>query len=105
MPETPRWLVRAGKLADARIVVRRVAGSGPGMMRMADVVVKEIEMEVREEEEARKRRDRWGSDSLQWLGAWRELLAEGKNRRALAIACLLQGLQQLCGFVSGIVRG
>ena len=30
---------------------------------------------------------------------WDELFRVGGNRRALTIACLLQGLQQLCGFV------
>src|SRR3569833_56771 len=33
-----------------------------------------------------------------WRGA--ELFGLRRNRRALSIACLLQGLQQLCGFVS-----
>ncbi|KAL2203606.1 general substrate transporter [Sarocladium strictum] len=58
MPETPRWLVRAGRTAEAKLVVQRVNGGAT------------------------------------------ELVAEGRNRRALAIACLLQGLQQLCGFNS-----
>ncbi|EHK18725.1 uncharacterized protein TRIVIDRAFT_44305 [Trichoderma virens Gv29-8] len=58
MPETPRWLVKAGRSDDAKRVIQK------------------------------------------GLGAWHELLGEGKHRRALAIACLLQGLQQLCGFNS-----
>ena len=33
------------------------------------------------------------------MDSFHELFAVRRNRRALAIACLLQGLQQLCGFV------
>lgn len=102
MPETPRWLVKAGRVDEARAVVRRVAGSGAGAAAEADVVLKDIEAEVRDEEQAQKARRR--SPALgprpQWLDGWDELLAVRRNRRALAIACLLQGLQQLCGFVS-----
>lgn len=100
MPETPRWLVKTGRSAAARVVIQRVSGNGPRTMRLADAIVKEIEIEVREEEDARRHRSHQIGSRLQWLGAWRELLTVGRNRRALAIACLLQGLQQLCGFVS-----
>ncbi|KAL2290077.1 hypothetical protein FJTKL_00593 [Diaporthe vaccinii] len=102
MPETPRWLVKAGRADEARAVVRRVAGSGAGAAAEADVVLKDIEAEVRDEEQAQKARRR--SPALgpraPWLDGWDELLAVRRNRRALAIACLLQGLQQLCGFNS-----
>lgn len=107
MPETPRWLVKAGRVDEARAVVRRVAGSGLGAAAEADVVLKDIEAEVRDEEQAQKARRR--SPALgpraQWLDGWDELLAVRRNRRALAIACLLQGLQQLCGFVSTLRYG
>ena len=108
MPETPRWLVKAGRVGEARAVVRRVAGSGPGAEAEADVVLKDIEAEVRDEEQARKARRRSPAPALApragWLDGWDELLAVRRNRRALAIACLLQGLQQLCGFVSPLLR-
>lgn len=102
MPETPRWLVKAGRVAEARAVVRRVAGGAPGAAAEADVVLKDIEAEVRDEEQAQKARRRAPTvgPRAQWLDGWDELLAVRRNRRALAIACLLQGLQQLCGFVS-----
>ncbi|PHH73565.1 hypothetical protein CDD80_3729 [Ophiocordyceps camponoti-rufipedis] len=86
MPETPRWLVKVGRPEEARLVMRRVE---PGSMADADAVVAEMEAEVREEA---------GDGS--WSLAWRELLGEARNRRALTLACLLQGLQQLCGFNS-----
>lgn len=95
MPETPRWLVKVGKSEAAKIVIQKVNG-GTGD---ANAVVKEIEVEVRHEHEAGRLRAR-PTTRFKWMGAWQELMSEGRNRRALAIACLLQGLQQLCGFVS-----
>ncbi|KAH6605036.1 hypothetical protein Trco_006743 [Trichoderma cornu-damae] len=100
MPETPRWLVKAGRSGDARRVVQKVNGAQARLDGTADAIVKEIEVEVRQEEETRLLQDRQASGPWKGLGAWRELLSEGKHRRALAIACLLQGLQQLCGFNS-----
>ncbi|EGR46003.1 uncharacterized protein TRIREDRAFT_80767 [Trichoderma reesei QM6a] len=94
MPETPRWLVKAGRPDEARRVVQKVNGVQGRFDGTADAIIKEIEMEVREEEELRRLQARHAS------GPWHELLSVGKHRRALAIACLLQGLQQLCGFNS-----
>lgn len=101
MPETPRWLVKVGRSAEAKVVIQRVNGglSTSASMHGADAVVRQIELEAREEHEARHIREHQTNRSLKWLGMWEELLSEGQNRRALAIACLLQGLQQLCGFV------
>ena len=103
MPETPRWLVKTGDGDGARLVVQRVNGESSISMRSADAVVKQIEMEARVEQEARRLLVHGTRHSRKWLGVWEQLLREGKHRRALAIACLLQGLQQLCGFVSLIV--
>ncbi|QYT04221.1 MFS domain-containing protein [Trichoderma simmonsii] len=100
MPETPRWLVKAGRSDDAKRVIQKVNGVQGRFDGTADAIIKEIEIEVREEEEARHFQDRQASSPWKGLGAWHELLGEGKHRRALAIACLLQGLQQLCGFNS-----
>jgi SP family myo-inositol transporter-like MFS transporter 13 len=97
MPETPRWLVKAGKSAEARSLLQRL-NRGAGGSEDAGAIISEIEVEIREEETARRLRGQQSSN-LKWLGAWHDLISEGKNRRALAIACLLQGLQQLCGFV------
>ncbi|KAL2116861.1 hypothetical protein VTJ04DRAFT_9029 [Mycothermus thermophilus] len=94
MPETPRWLVMVGRVGEARRVVGKVLGDGAG--REAEMTVKGIEMEVREEME--QRRLRGGRQG--WMDAVGELVGVKRNRRALAIACLLQGLQQLCGFNS-----
>ena len=101
MPETPRWLVKEGELGTAKRVLRRVHGDSHHGPSVAERVIKEIETEIREEEEARRHRSLDGGNKVSGLSAWHDLLNEGKHRRALAIACLLQGLQQLCGFVSG----
>ncbi|KAK0651219.1 general substrate transporter [Cercophora newfieldiana] len=97
MPETPRWLVKVGRSAAARQVIENVYGHDDGPSRLVDNTLKNIEIEVREEEQAvgLRANPRFGvPDSLY------ELLSVRRNRRALAIACLLQGLQQLCGFNS-----
>ncbi|XWW96946.1 hypothetical protein V2A60_004926 [Cordyceps javanica] len=109
MPETPRWLVKAGRSAAARRVILLTqggagAGAGPdadaGNREHVDVTIEDIEVEIRAEREARRLRRTRQSKLPDWLGGWEELLKVGQNRRALAIACLLQGLQQLSGFNS-----
>lgn len=100
MPETPRWLVRAGQNDEARRVVRKVAGAGARAYAAADLVLRDIEAEVREEDQAQQARRRVSKGEVSLLDGWNELLSVRRNRRALIIACMLQGLQQLCGFVS-----
>lgn len=101
MPETPRWLVKTGQSAAAKLVVQQVDVSTAACPRAAEVIVRGIEREAREEQAARRMRTNTDAGASMWLGgAWRELVSEGRNRRALAITCLLQSLQQLCGFVS-----
>lgn len=103
MPETPRWLVKAGRTDEARAIVRKVAGvTGARASVAVDQILNNIEAEVREEEDAQKARRRGAGEQREnlLLESWNELLYVRRNRRALAIACMLQGLQQLCGFVS-----
>ncbi|TPX13169.1 uncharacterized protein E0L32_006369 [Thyridium curvatum] len=101
MPETPRWLVKEGRAEEARAALGKVVGGGAGGgAREADALLREIEREVREEDEAARLRRRSPKSRLRWMDTWDELFAVRRNRRALAIACLLQGLQQLCGFNS-----
>ncbi|UNI16139.1 hypothetical protein JDV02_002605 [Purpureocillium takamizusanense] len=100
MPETPRWLVKVGRAPAARLVIQRVNGGDTASGQHTDTIIREIEMEAQQEQEARRLRHHQRAGPWKWLGAWQALLSEGKNRRALAIACLLQGLQQLCGFNS-----
>ncbi len=106
MPETPRWLVQVGRHDEARRVLNKVFGAGMEIQSMVDSVLRGIENEVREEEEAKRGRLRGRSKrgKASWLigskDTWKELFRVSGNRRALTITCLLQGLQQLCGFVS-----
>lgn len=102
MPETPRWLVKNGNTQLARAVLQKVYG---GSSAMAEEVLQAIDKEMSDDEAAAKlsnpltpeRRSHTWFDRMQ--SALGELLKIGGNRRALTIACLLQGLQQLCGFV------
>jgi MFS transporter, SP family, solute carrier family 2 (myo-inositol transporter), member 13 len=81
LPESPRWLVKVGKGAEARRVLWGVFEGGDGV----EGVVRGIELEIAGEESEK--------------GGWWELWSERGNRKALFMACFLQGLQQLCGFV------
>ncbi|KAK4120842.1 general substrate transporter [Parathielavia appendiculata] len=100
MPETPRFLVMVGRVGEARRVVERVLARKEEGRGEVDATVKGIEIEVREESEARRLRRVSGDGRDGWIGSVNELFGVRRNRRALAIACLLQGLQQLCGFNS-----
>lgn len=100
MPETPRFLVQRGRRGEARGVLARVYGKEEGVGRVVQGVLRRVEREVREEEMGRVE----GGDKS-WKGrvgrvvdSFQALVAEGPNRRALIIACMLQGFQQLCGF-------
>jgi SP family myo-inositol transporter-like MFS transporter 13 len=97
MPETPRWLAQREKRESARAVLAKVYGDG-----QEDVVqgiLKSVEDEIREESAASKT---VGGDDGKVAGigeTFGELTRVGGHRRALTISCLLQGAQQLCGFV------
>lgn len=117
LPETPRWLVKADQLQQARRILLRVyTTNGQGASKqqreaMVDQILTGVETEIYEEEEARAAR-RSPADGKTGLGArldsinhvFTELVGVGGNRRALIIACMLQGFQQLCGFVSNLIK-
>lgn len=92
MFETPRWLVRVGRKNKARQVLQRVYGDAvlDGLDAVVDAVIADIEAEL-------------ASDSVvidSFRDTAKALVKEPLNRRALTITCMLQGLQQLCGFNS-----
>ncbi|MCJ1386949.1 hypothetical protein MMC17_010078 [Xylographa soralifera] len=105
LPETPRWLMKVGHLDKARKVLRKVYGAGSTAV--VEKLLRSIDNEILEEEESLSvfraqslpvKLDVNWSEKLR--DNWRQLFQNGGNRRALTIACLLQGLQQLCGFNS-----
>ncbi|MCJ1361693.1 hypothetical protein MMC16_000793 [Acarospora aff. strigata] len=107
MDETPRWLVKANKRDDAKLLLGKLYGTHFAASKMVDRILRAIEREMVEEEEMSSKRRAYitpAKGSWPWLtglqGAWTELFAVGGNRRALTIACMLQGFQQLCGFNS-----
>ena len=107
MPETPRWLVKANHKDRAKNVLLRVYGGDEEIKNMVNAVLRRIENEILEEEEAAGDRANsevpkhgFGGRLAKINDGLVQLTAVGGNRRALIIACMLQGFQQLCGFVS-----
>ncbi|KAF1358667.1 general substrate transporter [Lizonia empirigonia] len=104
MPETPRFLVRRGKKADAKRVLSSVYGSGVAMKKLVNAVLRRVEKEILEEEQAApstaKNDTTWKGKMARVSETFAQLVAVGANRRALVIACMLQAFQQLCGFNS-----
>ena len=103
LPESPRWLVKDGKLERARNILLKVYPTGKD--HVVEEVLRAIKTEIVEEEATNNdistsvtgnRPNVW---IIQARNRFAELFYVGGNRRALTIACLLQGLQQLCGFV------
>ena len=100
MLETPRWLVKSGNQERARIVLAKVYNGLPSDRRQKTVetVLANIQTEVAQEEELFN--PAVHSTSANFKHTLKSLLRTPGNRRALTIACMLQALQQLCGFNS-----
>lgn len=100
MPKTPRWLVKAGKAEAARVVLQKVYGglSQHEVNSAVTTVLDDIQLEVVEETKLQNVSD--SSTDSPFLSAAKHLFSNPGNRRALTIACMLQSLQQLCGFNS-----
>lgn len=101
LPDTPRWLVQAGFDARALKVLTRVYQECPDGDRIANKVFHDIKGEVIEDSEMSPSKDH-GTMALWLQDSYRRAqdLFRGGNRRALTIAVMLQGFQQLCGFNS-----
>ena len=100
LPETPRWLVQAGFESRATYVLAKVyGGRNSDSDRVARQVLRDIQQEVAKEDAliGGDRDSGWWHIALQRA---KDLLYTGGNRRALTIAVMLQGLQQLSGFNS-----
>lgn len=103
LPETPRWLVQAGDESKALDILSKVYQDNPDSDQIAKQILRNIQQEVEEEEEAMGRNKPTGNGA-QWASGLNErahdLFKVAGNRRALTIAVMLQALQQLCGFNS-----
>lgn len=104
LPETPRWLVQAGQESEAQSVLGKIYGAHPGSdATLAKRVLRDIQQEVSEEEE-QMGNSKPDDGNMTWLHnisqRANDLFRVGGNRRALTIAAMLQGVQQLCGFNS-----
>jgi MFS transporter, SP family, solute carrier family 2 (myo-inositol transporter), member 13 len=95
VPESPRWLMKVGKDQTAQQVLQRIY---PRNSQVVDSLIVKISSELKEEVEA------LGIENESLLKRMRkttqELLSDKASRKALTIACMLQGAQQICGFVS-----
>lgn len=101
MPETPRYLARVQKEAEARAVLSKVyRGMVPDTTAIVGDILLAIEKELQEEEEAHIQLKTSESRSVLVPPTLHSLLFHPPHARALAITCTLQGLQQLCGFNS-----
>lgn len=101
LPETPRFLVKCKMEDEAGRVLRKVYGKGRNVPSRVRRILRDIEIEVSEEEEAFKTLRGPDNQRLSQVRcSFSNLASIGANRRALTIACMLQGLQQLCGFNS-----
>lgn len=110
LPETPRHLLRLGNRQAAQKVLTSVYGgnrSNGDNREIVNVVLRHVEKEILEEEAAAGLRSAPSTDKTGLTARFErvqdnfmQLVLVGGNRRALIIACMLQGFQQLCGFNS-----
>jgi SP family myo-inositol transporter-like MFS transporter 13 len=100
MPETPRFLAKVNREENARQVLRKVYKTkAHSTSDEVDHILRAIKQEIHQEEEAKQRVKLGGHVSI-IPPVLSSLLFHPPHARALTIACLLQGLQQLCGFNS-----
>lgn len=99
LPETPRWLVQAGFDSRAVKVLTRIYQESPDCDLVVNQVLRDIRGEVTEQDQNKSPVPMalWLQDVSRRA---RDLFCDAGNRRALTIAMMLQGLQQLCGFNS-----
>ncbi len=100
MPETARYLCKISKEQEARAVLTKVyRGISPDTHETVNDIVGAINREIIDEQESRIHSTKTTSSYI-LPPTLRSLFLHPPHRRALTITCMLQGLQQLCGFNS-----
>lgn len=93
MPETPRYLIRRGRVDEARKILIRT---------YQDSSTDEIEDKIDELVKYNLFVDEGSNSGFAWLRRWKDGLIEAhrvpSNFRAVVITCGLQGIQQFSGF-------
>lgn len=103
MPETPRFLAKAGQEEKARQILKKVyRNTTPDLSYTVDTTLAAIKKEIMEEEEAAVSIKSTTAPTTYsvFAATLSSLIFYPPHARALTIACLLQGLQQACGFNS-----
>ena len=105
MPETPRYLCKQQKQTEAKRIVTKIhKGLTFDPSALADSIISAINREITEEQESRlsllKDRPEHASRASFLPPTLHSLLTHPPHRRALTITCMLQALQQACGFNS-----
>ena len=99
MPETPRFLCKVHREVEAKTILGKIyAGTGDSII--VNDTMRAIKREILEEEEARLEATSSKSKPIILPSTLSFLLFHAPHARALTITCMLQGLQQLCGFNS-----
>jgi SP family myo-inositol transporter-like MFS transporter 13 len=98
VPESPRWLVKAGHTQKARQVLLRIYENDSTSV---EHVLNSISKELKDEGSMFEDNDGF---ALRLKKTASELWTVRTNKKALTIACMLQASQQLCGFVSITTR-